>query len=124
MPTVAKYKLPKLPTDENLGERLARLRKERGYTQIEIAERIGINRVLISHYETNKLRPHYEMIIHLSLALEVTSDELLGIKPSIKKDMEPSLKLLRRVKKIEALPASKQKILLQNIDIFLKGAEK
>jgi DNA-binding XRE family transcriptional regulator len=40
-----------LPGQETLGRRIARLRKERGYTQVELAEKIGIIQVLISDYE-------------------------------------------------------------------------
>ena len=32
---------------EPLGERLTRLRKQRGYTQVEFAEKVGITQVLI-----------------------------------------------------------------------------
>jgi hypothetical protein len=35
-----------------------------------------------------------------------------------------SLKLVRRMQIIEALPPSQQKFLLRTIDTFLKGAEK
>jgi hypothetical protein len=37
---------------------------------------------------------------------------------------KPSLKTLRRLKKIEELPPSQQKALFKTIDNFLKGAEK
>ena len=83
MPQVSKYKLPPLKLGkETLGQRIARLRKERGYTQIELAKKIGITQVLVSDYERERLRPHYEMIIRFALALGVTTDELLGLKTS------------------------------------------
>jgi len=125
MPQKPKYKLPPLNLgDETLGSRLTRLRKERGHTQKELAEKIGINRVLISDYEREKIRPNYEMIIRLSLALEVTTDEFLGVKSSKTSPNKPSLKILRRMKKIETLSPGQQKSLLHNIDMFLKGAGK
>lgn len=109
---------------ETFGQRLARIRKARGYTQVELAEKMGIIQVLVSDYERDKLRPYHEMIIRLAKGLEVSADELLGLKISKKKGGIPSLKLMRRLQKIEALPPAKQKILLQNIDMFLKGVEK
>ena len=125
MPQVSKYKLPTLNfSKETLGQRIARLRKESGYTQAELADKISINRVLISDYERDRIRPHYEMIIHLAKALDVSTDEFLGVKPSKSNGKKPSLKILRRIQKIEGLPPSQQKILLKNIDMFLKGAEK
>lgn len=125
MPQISKYKLPPLDLgSESLGERLSRLRKERGYTQAELAEKIGINRVLISDYERNRIRPHYEMIIHLAKAFGVTTDELLGVKSAKNNGSKPSLKILRRLKNIENLPPSQQKVLLKTIDTFLKAEEK
>lgn len=125
MPQKSKLKFPPLDLgDETLGKRLTRLRKERGLTQIDLAKKIGITQVLVSDYERERLRPHYEMIIRLAMALKVTTDELLGVKPSKAGVDRPNLKLIQRLKKIEALPAAQQKALLKTIDTFLKGAAK
>jgi transcriptional regulator with XRE-family HTH domain len=125
MPKVSKLKLPPLDLgEETLGQRIARLRKGRGISQVELAGKIGIVQVLISDYENDKLRPHYEMIIRIALALDVTADELLGMKKTASKEMKPDMKLVRRLKKIEGLPLAQRKALLKTIDTFLKGSEK
>lgn len=126
MPRRSRLTLPPLELDnETIGQRLARLRKERGYTQAELSEKIGIIQALISDYETDKLRLHAEMVIRFAQALEVTTDELLGVNGAKKtNEGATSLRLLRRSKKIEELPASQQKTLLKTIDTFLKGAER
>ncbi len=74
-------------------------------------------------YERDKLRPYHEMIVKFSKALQISTDELLGVKPFKSNAANLSLKLLRRMQKIDALPQAKQKVLLQNIDMFLKGVE-
>lgn len=38
---------------ESLGRRIARLRGDRGWTQSELAERLGISRVAVSHLEAD-----------------------------------------------------------------------
>lgn len=125
MPQVSKIKLPPLQIGkESLGQRIARLRKERGCTQVQLAKKIGITQVLVSDYERNRIRPHYEMIIRFAIVLGVSTDELLGLKATKGEGNQPSLKILRRMKKIEALPPAQQKVLFKNIDMFLKGAEK
>jgi transcriptional regulator with XRE-family HTH domain len=74
MPRKSKLKLPPIDLgSESLGQRIARLRKEKGYTQVELAKKMGIVRVLVSDYERERIRPHYEMIIRLALALDVTT---------------------------------------------------
>jgi transcriptional regulator with XRE-family HTH domain len=64
--------------DESVGERIPRVRKERGYTQNELAERIGTIQALVSDYERYKLRLNAEMAVRFAIALEVSTDELLG----------------------------------------------
>jgi transcriptional regulator with XRE-family HTH domain len=86
---------------------------------------MGITQKLVSDYELDKLRPHPEMTIRFALAYKVTTDEILGIKhakPSNGSKTSP--KILRRLKKIEALPLSQQKFILKTIDSLIKAAEK
>lgn len=107
---------------ETFGQRLARLRKERGWTQQELAERAGIIQALISDYERDKLRLNAEIIVRFANALEITTDELLqpqGKKVSLRR--KPSLRVQRRLEKIEKLPPHQQNYLLKTIDGFLKG---
>ena len=64
MPRVSRLKLP--PIDwgkETLGQRVARIRKERGYTQVELAEKIGILQTLVTDYENDRLRLTAEMAL-------------------------------------------------------------
>jgi transcriptional regulator with XRE-family HTH domain len=127
MPQKSKFSLPPLPSatqDESVGRRIARLRKERGYTQLELAERIGINQVLVSDYERDRLRLTAEMAVRFALALEVSTDELLGVRAPARTGKKPSRKLLRRMERIETLPPSQQLVLLKTIDTFLRAAQK
>jgi len=124
MPQKSKYKLKtSTPSQETIGERIARIRKEKGYTQIELSKKIGITQVLISSYERNRLRPPHEIITGLAQTLGITTDELLGLTDPKFIMKKPSLKILRRLNKIEQLPPSQQRALLQTIDNFLKGVE-
>jgi transcriptional regulator with XRE-family HTH domain len=108
---------------ETFGQRLARLRKERGFTQVEIAERVGIIQALVSDYELDKLRLNAEMVVRFASSLEITTDELLKPKDSkAPLRRKPSLRMLRRLEKIESLPAHLQTTLLKTIDTFLRGA--
>jgi transcriptional regulator with XRE-family HTH domain len=103
-------------------ERLARLRKERGWTQVELAERIGITQTLLSDYERGRLRLNADIVVQFANALEVTTDELLQPKESRHPlRRKPSLRVQRRMEKIEKLPPHQQNYLLKTIDGFLKG---
>jgi transcriptional regulator with XRE-family HTH domain len=107
---------------ETLGERLTRLRKQRGYTQVDFAEKVGITQVLVSVYETDRRQFSVEMAIRFALALDVSLDELLHPKTKKASGKKPSRKVLRRLEEIEKLPPHKQNYLLRTIDGFIKGA--
>ena len=124
MPRRSKLPLPALNLGkESIGQRLARLRKERGYTQRELAERIGIIHSLISDYETSKLRLYDQMVSRFAIALEVSTDEILGLKGNHAKE-KPSLKIVRRLGRIESLPPARQKTILKAIDFMIQSAER
>jgi transcriptional regulator with XRE-family HTH domain len=108
----------------SFGNRLAKLRKERGLTQQQLADKIDVSRRVIAYYEVESDNPPSNIVVLLSKALNVSADHLLGLKPFKDNGDKPSLRLTRRMKKIEALPPSQQKALLKTLDTFLKGAER
>ncbi|MFB3906615.1 MAG: helix-turn-helix domain-containing protein [Acidobacteriota bacterium] len=123
MPRRSRLQLPPLDLGgESLGQRVARLRKEKGYTQVELARKMGLTQNLISAYECGRLRLPTEMAIRFSQALEASVDELLGFKPGLDRADKTNAGLLRRLSKIRALPPSQQKTLIKTIDTFLKAA--
>jgi len=124
MPRRLKNPLPPLKATETVGQRLARLRKERGYTQRELAEKIGIAQRLVSEYETARLHLNEAMLARFALALEVSADRILGLDGNQHPPANPSLKILRRLNKIATLPPSEQKAFLQTIDALLKVRQK
>jgi transcriptional regulator with XRE-family HTH domain len=104
---------------ETIGQRLARLRRERGLTQVMLAERVGIIQALVSDYERDKLRLNPDMSVKFAQALGVTTDQLLGLQPTKGNGHQPSRKVLRRLQEIENLPRRDQDALLRTIDAFL-----
>ena len=58
--------------------RLREIRIERGLTQDELAKIVNVNRVTIAEYESNRVQPTLDKIIKMSIALEVTPNDLLG----------------------------------------------
>jgi transcriptional regulator with XRE-family HTH domain len=122
MPKASRLKLAPLPpSEETPGERLARIRRERGFTQREMAEKTGLIQTLVSDYERGKLRLNADMIVRFAAALEVSTDELLQ-PGGTKATRKPSRKVLRRLEQIEALPERQQITLLRTIDTFLENA--
>jgi transcriptional regulator with XRE-family HTH domain len=100
---------------ETLGERLACFRKQRGYTQAELAQKVGIGQVLVSAYETDWRQFSAQMAVRFALALDVSMDEFLHPKAKKAVMKKPNRRVLRRMEKIESLPFHQQTHLLKTL---------
>ena len=123
MPRVSKLKLPPLDSGGDHRQRVARLRKERGYTQTELAERIGIIQTIVSAIETGTLKLTAEMAVRFALALEVSTDELLRPDKGKRRRSAASRKVLRRLELIESLPTQPAADRAQNHRHHAEGAQ-
>lgn len=66
----------------NLADRIQYLRKARGLSQEELADKVGVSRQAVSKWESEQSTPDIEKIIAMSELFEVTTDYILkGIEP-------------------------------------------
>jgi transcriptional regulator with XRE-family HTH domain len=123
MPRKRTLKLPPLDYgNETVGQRLARIRKLRGHTQVQLAQAMGLIQSLVSDYETNRLNLSAEMAMRFALALDVSTDELLRPKTKdASATKKTSLKIVRRMDEIEKLPPRQQTLVLSALDSILRG---
>ena len=121
-----KSKLDLIPielSNESIGERIARLRKEKGWTQNDLAEKTGLIQSLISSYETNRLKLSAEMAARFAQVLNISTDTIIGFKLNEKKKTDFSLRYSKRIQKLEALPKAKQKMILKTLDALIRDAD-
>ena len=71
----------------NFGIRLKSLRIEKGYTQKQLADRVGLAISAISSYESGNRYPTYEVMVKFSKIFHVSTDYLLGVDNSVKIDL-------------------------------------
>lgn len=69
-------------------ERLKTTRKQNGYTQVSLAEKLKVSKGTVAMWETGKRTPDFETLIALSELFDVSTDYLLG-----KSDDNSSIKL-------------------------------
>ena len=60
-------------------EKLKALREARGLTQLQVADRIGISKAMISAYETASKAPSVDVLIRLSRLYGVSIDHLVCV---------------------------------------------
>lgn len=63
-----------------LGQRLKELREEKGYTQKQFGEFLGINAVTYLHYEKGQRQPPLELLADIANFYGVTVGYLLGLE--------------------------------------------
>lgn len=63
--------------NEELGRRVQQLRKAKGFSQEELADRVGVSRQAVSKWEGGQTAPDLERLLALSKQLDVTTDYLL-----------------------------------------------
>ena len=66
---------------QTMGKRIMQLRKEKGYTQEQLAEMMGVSAQAVSKWENDVSCPDISILPMLAERLGVTTDELLGVKP-------------------------------------------
>jgi transcriptional regulator with XRE-family HTH domain len=104
----------------DLGQRIAALRKERGMTQVQLAEQLGVAQQTLAHYEAGRLRLLAGALPTLAEQLGGSVEDLIGItaKRSTGK-RGPAPKLQQQLERIQSLPKAQQKIIANVIDSVL-----
>jgi transcriptional regulator with XRE-family HTH domain len=105
--------------DSTFGKRLARIRKSRSLTQKYLAKRIGISARMLAYYETESNHIPAALLPSIVKILNISSDELLGIKSLKVKDPQESIRLLDKLKKIAALPRRQRSAVLEYAEALL-----
>lgn len=103
-------------TVAGFGQLLADIRKRRGLTQQELGTAVGVSQRVIAYYERADAQPPGAMLGSLAQALHVSIEELLGTRPVADKTRPRTARLLKRLRKIEDLPAGDQRTVLKLLD--------
>jgi len=104
---------------KQFGRRLASFRKQRGLTQKELAEKIGVKQYVIASYETGRSQMSLGLLHSVAEVLFVEPSELLGEVPQSKKP-GPTSHIEKLTSELSELPRSKQKVVVDMLEGFLK----
>jgi transcriptional regulator with XRE-family HTH domain len=105
---------------QDMGQRIARLRKEQGLTQAQLAETLGVAQQTMAHYEVGRLRVAVAMVPVLARTLAVPIDELLEGPAVSKGKRRPAPKLQRQLAHITQLPKAKQRSVTELLDTVIE----
>ena len=71
-----------------LGQRICELRTALGWSQVQLATRVGAAKQTVSNWENDNIQPSIEMLVRLSKIFGVTTDYLLGLEDVPRLDVE------------------------------------
>lgn len=72
---------------QTFGMMISSLRKERGMTQLELAEKMGVTDKAVSKWERDLSFPDINSIPKLAEVFEISVDELMQVKTATKENM-------------------------------------
>ena len=108
---------------KRLGDRISTLRKERGLTQVQLAELLGYSQQQVLSFEKGRRRVPVSALPSLAGILGVSIEELLGADKNSSK-RGPTPKLQRQLEMLSRLPRSKQRFVSQMLDTVLQQSER
>ena len=103
--------------ETSFGNRLKNLRKIRGLTQEQLAERCQVSTSCVSRWENDKLQPNSSNVQALSAALSVDIAELF---PTSTEDLPESLVIREIVSLVKQLTGDEQVFILDTIIRYKK----
>jgi len=112
-------------TDETvtaeLAKRIKKIRTEKRLTQQHVADALQISQPAYARYEAGVRQIRVAMLSSIASALDVSVDELLGIKTT-KQKPGPSPKVKKLTERITQLPKSKQSFVIEMLESYLDKA--
>jgi len=103
-----------------MGARIAEFRNSHGMTQMQLAELIDTSQQTLAHYEVGRRRVPVAIVPRLARALAVTVADLIGEEAAPLR-RGPAPRLLQQVERIQRLPKSQQRFIMQMIDTALQA---
>jgi transcriptional regulator with XRE-family HTH domain len=109
---------------ERLGTRVAELRRTQNITQVEMAATLGVSQQTINSYEVGRRRIPVSALPTLARALAVSLEELFGDDASATKKRGPAPKLQQQIERIQQLPRTQQRFVMQMLDTVIAQASR
>jgi transcriptional regulator with XRE-family HTH domain len=109
---------------ERLGTRVAELRRSQNITQVEMAATLGVSQQTINSYEVGRRRIPVSALPTLARSLGVSLEELFGDDAAAAKKRGPAPKLQQQIERIQQLPRSQQRFVMQMLDTVIAQASR
>jgi transcriptional regulator with XRE-family HTH domain len=107
-----------------LGARVAERRKTQNITQVQLAELLNVSQQTVTAYEVGRRRMPLSALPVIARYLGVSVEELLGDDAAAARKRGPAPKLQQQIERIQQLPRTQQKFVMQMLDTVLAQASR
>lgn len=107
---------------KQLGARIASLRKAHDMTQTQLAELLGLTQQMVASYEVGRRRVPVSLLPQIATTLAVTVEDLIAQNDTAPAKRGPAPKLQQQIERIQKLPKSRQRFVMEMIDTVLAQA--
>ena len=105
---------------QTLAKRVLELRKQRGWSQPDLAKKIGTSGAIVGRYERGEMTPSVKVANKLANAFGVTVDYMVA--ESNLPDILGSQDMIERWKSLEALEPKEKEKILSVLDSLIRDA--
>jgi transcriptional regulator with XRE-family HTH domain len=113
-------KTKKMMLSADFPAKLRDLRKRRGWSQGQLAQKIGADLQRVSKYERGVIWPTMELMVAIAKAFDVTVDFLIRDDKNAAVGKIKNQALLNQLEQINDLPEDDQKTVVSFLDAFIK----
>lgn len=105
-----------------MNDKIKKLRKSKGWTQTELAKRLGTSQKVITSYETGAKKPPIKRLPNLAAVFGITIDELIDSQSIQIQEHKPHVHKNSRTAKMqelfEKLPPEEQRVILKQVKVL------
>ncbi len=104
-----------------IGDKIQALRKEHGWSQQQLAKKVGTSGPIVGRYERGEMTPSVEVAKKLADTFDVTLDFLVDDTGKATEIKDKAM--LKRIMEIQALDTEDQKTIVHVLDSLLRDAK-
>lgn len=106
---------------DNLGTRIQELRKQNGYSQVELGQKVGVSKSQINRYENKEVQPPADILNKMADLFGTSVDYLINGQSEEKaKATLKNAELLKQFKQVEELPDDEQMTVIKFVGAYLR----
>jgi transcriptional regulator with XRE-family HTH domain len=109
---------------KQLGARIAALRKGQDMTQVQLAQALGLTQQMVASYEVGRRRVPVSLLPQIATTLAVSVEDLIGKFGTTPAKRGPAPKLQQQIERIQKLPKSRQRFVMEMIDTVLQQSDR